>query len=44
MYYLVGEVLIVAGNYNNGTNAGVWYRNNNNWSNDLSYYGFRAAV
>ena len=43
MYYLVGEVLIVAGNYSNGTNAGVWYRGGYNWGGGDSSCGFRAA-
>ena len=38
-------VLLVAGNYNNTTNAGVWYRNgNNNWNNNGNNYSFRAAA
>lgn len=42
---LPSKVLYVAGNYNDGSNAGVWYRNgNNNWTNDNNNYGFRAAV
>ena len=31
------------GNRNNGANAGVFYRNNNNWNNDSNNYGCRAA-
>ena len=39
------SVLLVAGNYNNGTNAGSWYRNgNNNWNNDNNNASFRAAA
>lgn len=44
MHYIVCKVLLVAGNYDNTSNAGAWYRNFNNWSNDNNYYGFRAAV
>ena len=39
------SALTGGGNYNDGSNAGVWFRNgNNNWNNDNNNYGFRAAV
>lgn len=43
-HYLVRYVLMFAGNYNDNSNAGVWFRNFNNWNNDNNNYGFRAAV
>lgn len=43
--YISDCVLLVAGNYNYGTNAGSWYRfGNNSWFNALSNASFRAAA
>lgn len=41
--YFDDAVLLVAGRYDYGSNAGVWCRNFNLWRNDDRYYGFRAA-
>ena len=44
-WLLTSYVVLASGNYNNGSNAGVWYRNgnNNNWNNDNNNVSFRAA-
>lgn len=42
---LSANVVLASGYYDNGSNAGVFYRNgNNNWNNDNDNVGFRAAV
>ena len=43
--YNPDRVLLVAGYFGNGTDAGVWYRDGfNDWGYDYSYASFRAAA